>query len=41
MTHVYELRGEMLVGMGVLGGRGERGEKKNGTTVIAYSIKYS
>ena len=40
MTRGHELRvGGMLMGEGV-GWRGIKGEK-NGTTVIAYSIKYT
>ena len=41
MTHGHELSGwGMLEGEGMQNGGGDRGEK-NGTTVIAKSIKYT
>ena len=38
-THGHEPKGELLEGMGVLGGGGKG--LKNGTTIIAWTIKYT
>ena len=40
MTHGHELRGGMMVGMGCRV-EGNKEEEKNGTTVIAQSVKYT